>query len=97
MNGRKGRYGMQIITKVQLPAIDPNCRAWNRWADHRPRISTRKHERHVHERLTAIGFATSACRTHPLQRTKTAVIFRKTGNLRAVQLLPEGVDQSNSV
>jgi len=37
--------------------------------------------------LTAIGLEASGYGTHSLRRTKAAEIFRKTGNLRAVQLL----------
>ena len=37
--------------------------------------------------MTAIGLEPSAYSTHSLRRTKEAEIYRKTGNLRAVQLL----------
>ena len=37
--------------------------------------------------MTAIGFEPSGYGTHSLRRTKAAEIYRKTGNLRAVQLL----------
>jgi len=38
-------------------------------------------------RLAAIGLEPSGYGTHSLRRTKAAEIYRKTGNLRAVQLL----------
>lgn len=37
--------------------------------------------------MVAIGLDPSGYGTHSLRRTKVALIYRKTGNLRAVQLL----------
>ena len=37
--------------------------------------------------MSAIGLDPSGYGTHSLRRTKAAQIYRKTGNLRAVQLL----------
>jgi len=37
--------------------------------------------------LHAIGLDPLAYGTHSLRRTKTSMIYRRTGNLRAVQLL----------
>jgi integrase len=34
-----------------------------------------------------VGLDASLFGTHPLRRTKATLIYRKTGNLRAVQLL----------
>ncbi|WP_281995685.1 tyrosine-type recombinase/integrase [Ruegeria faecimaris] len=53
----------------------------------RPHISTRQHGRLVRDWVTAIGLESSGYGTHSLRRTKAAEIYRKTGNLRAVQLL----------
>ena len=39
------------------------------------------------EWLSLIGLDPSAFGTHSVRRTKAALIYRKTGNLRAVQLL----------
>ena len=36
--------------------------------------------------MTSIGFEPSAYGTHSMRRTKVAQIYRKNGNLRAVQL-----------
>ncbi|WP_281992724.1 tyrosine-type recombinase/integrase [Sulfitobacter geojensis] len=54
---------------------------------HRPHISTRQYGRLVGDWVTSIGLEPSAYGTHSLRRTKAAEIYRKTGNLRAVQLL----------
>ncbi|ABV94323.1 hypothetical protein Dshi_2590 [Dinoroseobacter shibae DFL 12 = DSM 16493] len=53
----------------------------------RPHISTRQYGRLVRDWVTAIGLEPSGYGTHSLRRTKAAAIYRKTGNLRAVQLL----------
>lgn len=37
--------------------------------------------------VNSIGLGPSAYGTHSMRRTKVAQIYRKTGNLRAVQLL----------
>jgi integrase len=52
-----------------------------------PHISTRQYARIVHRWVDAAGLDGSAYGTHSLRRTKAAQIYRKTGNLRAVQLL----------
>ncbi len=53
----------------------------------RPHISTRQYARLAREWVTAINLEPSGYGTHSLRRTKAAQIYRKTGNLRAVQLL----------
>jgi len=53
----------------------------------RPHISTRQYGRIVLGWVTSIGLEPSGYGTNSLRRTKAAEIYRKTGNLRAVQLL----------
>ncbi|WP_446719196.1 tyrosine-type recombinase/integrase [Halocynthiibacter sp. C4] len=50
-------------------------------------ISTRQYVRLVRDWVKSIGLEPSAYGTHSMRRTKVAQIYRKTGNLRAVQLL----------
>jgi site-specific recombinase XerC len=50
-------------------------------------ISTRQYSRLVREWVKSIGLEPSAFGTHPMRRTKVSQIYKKTGNLRAVQLL----------
>ncbi len=50
-------------------------------------MTTRQYGRLVDEWIAAIGLVPSAYGTHSLRRTKAALIYRKTGNIRAVQLL----------
>jgi integrase len=52
-----------------------------------PHLSTRRYARIVHRWVECAGLDTSAYGTHPMRRTKPAQIYKKTGNLRAVQLL----------
>ena len=52
-----------------------------------PHLSTRQYARIVHAWVESAGLDSSAYGTHSMRRTKAAQIYRKTGNLRAVQLL----------
>ncbi len=50
-------------------------------------ISTRQYARLVGDWIEGIGLGRSAYGTHSLRRTKVALIYKRTGNLRAVQIL----------
>lgn len=50
-------------------------------------ISSRQYARIVHRWISNIGLDDRGFGTHSLRRTKVAQLYRKTGNLRAVQLL----------
>ncbi|MFA5912274.1 MAG: tyrosine-type recombinase/integrase [Burkholderiales bacterium] len=50
-------------------------------------ISTRQYARKVHHWVDAVGLDTSAYGTHSMRRTKATLIYKRTKNLRAVQLL----------
>jgi len=54
-----------------------------------PHLSTRQYARIVHSWVASAGLDSSAygTHTHSMRRTKAAQIYKKTGNLRAVQLL----------
>jgi integrase len=52
-----------------------------------PHISTRQYSRLVQHWVKSIGLDSASYGTHSMRRTKAAQIYRKTGNLRAVQLL----------
>lgn len=52
-----------------------------------PHISTRQYARIVASWVREIGLDPAACGTHSLRRTKASLIYRRTKNLRAVQLL----------
>ena len=50
-------------------------------------LSTRQYARIVHRWVDSAGLDGMAYGTHSMRRTKVAQIYRKTGNLRAIQLL----------
>jgi len=52
-----------------------------------PHISTRQYARIVHQWVAAIGLDSTVYGTHTLRRTKATLIYKRTKNLRAVQLL----------
>ena len=53
----------------------------------RQSMTTREYARLLSEWLTGIGLDAHVYGTHSLRRTKATLIYRRTGNLRAVQLL----------
>ncbi len=52
-----------------------------------PHLSTRQYARIVQSWVREIGLDPAAYGTHTLHRTKASLIYRRTKNLRAVQLL----------
>lgn len=52
-----------------------------------PHLSTRQYARIVHRWVEDAGLETGSYGTHTMCRTKASLIYRRTGNLRAVQLL----------
>ena len=55
--------------------------------DYMGQMSTRQYARLVHEWTAGIGLQHHDYDTHSLRRTKAAIIYKATGNLRAVQVL----------
>ncbi len=52
-----------------------------------PHLSTRQYARIVHGWVEDIGLDTTCYGTHTMRRTKPTLIYKRTKNLRAVQLL----------
>jgi site-specific recombinase XerD len=50
-------------------------------------VSSRQYARNVHHWVEAAGLDSSAYGTHSMRRTKATLIYKRTKNLRAVQLL----------
>ena len=50
-------------------------------------LSTRQYSRLVRKWISSIGLDPALYGTHSLRRTKATLIYKRTGNLRAVQLL----------
>ena len=55
--------------------------------DHTKHMSTRQYARLVDEWVAAIGLRPEEYGTHSLRRTKASMIYRATGNIRAIQIL----------
>jgi len=55
--------------------------------DRTKHLSARQYARLVHRWIAEVGLETSRHGTHSLRRTKATLIYRKTGNWRAVQIL----------
>ncbi|MEO1324734.1 MAG: tyrosine-type recombinase/integrase, partial [Pseudomonadota bacterium] len=55
--------------------------------DHSRHLSTRQYARLVDEWVEAIGLRPEEYGTHSLRRTKASIIYKATGNIRAIQIL----------
>jgi integrase len=89
--------------RVQFEITEDTRDAVSKWIDHAglrstdflfasrisgsPHISTRQYARIVHKWIEDIGLDSSSYGTHSLRRTKASLIYKRTKNLRAVQLL----------
>jgi len=88
---------------VQFEITEQTRDALSNWIDHAkltsgdylfksrlkssPHISTRQYARIVESWVSEIGLDPSVYGTHSMRRTKATLIYRRTKNLRAVQLL----------
>ena len=88
---------------VQFELTDQARQSISRWLDHRRtkddpwlfpsrqwpgrHLSTRQYSRLVKQWVASIRLEPSAFGTHSLRRTKVCLLYKKTGNLRACQLL----------
>ncbi len=72
---------------IEKATLKPEqCLFPSRLADS-PHVSTRQYARIVHQWVSAIGLDSTVYGTHTMRRTKATLIYRRTKNLRAVQLL----------
>jgi integrase len=55
--------------------------------DRTDHLSTRQYARLVDEGVSGVGLRRKEYGTHSLRRTKASIIYKATGNLRAVQIL----------
>ena len=55
--------------------------------DHSRHLSTQQYARLVDEWVEAIGLRPEEYGTHSLRRTKASIIYKATGNIRAIQIL----------
>jgi integrase len=96
---RQKKTGVPVrfeVTEQTRQAVDDYIRAAGRkpgeflfGAQRRPGqcLSTRQYARLVGDWISGIGLDACLFGTHSLRRTKATLIYRRTGNLRAVQLL----------
>jgi len=76
-----------IQSWVSSQALKPNDYLFPSRTSHSPHISTRQYARIVDYWVSLIGLDRHEYGTHSLRRTKATLIYRRTKNLRAVQLL----------
>ncbi len=76
-----------LTTWIDDPAMIGSDFLWSGRFHDLDHISTRQYARLVKNWVASIGLEPSSYGTHSLRRTKVAQIYKKTGNLRAVQLL----------
>jgi len=72
---------VRTLSKLPGEFLFPSRRKRNR------PIATRQYARLVDKWVASIGLDATRFGTHSLRRTKASLIYRRTGNLRAVQLL----------
>ena len=72
------------ITHAELLAGDYLFKSRNRVSSH---LSTRQYARRVNVWVSDIGLDPAEYGTHSMRRTKASLIYRRTKNLRAVQIL----------
>ncbi len=94
---KTGRPVRFEVTDQTRQAIDDYLRLTGRKAgqflfagrgdDEKRGLTTRQYARLVQEWVASIGLDPAKFGTHSLRRTKAVLIYRRTGNLRAVQLL----------
>jgi site-specific recombinase XerD len=67
--------------------LEPNSYLFNSRRKSSSHLSTRQYAKLLKDWVAAIGLDPHAYGTHSLRRTKATLIYRRTKNLRAVQLL----------
>lgn len=76
-----------VLHWIKLSGSQSNDYLFPNRNDKSRHMSTRQYARIVKRWVTTIGLDVSAYGTHSMRRTKPALIYKRTKNLRAVQLL----------
>ncbi len=76
-----------VLTHLKDKNLDQSPYLFPSRADPDRHLSTRQYARLVSAWVESIGLDATLFGTHSLRRTKATLIYRRTGNLRAVQLL----------
>ena len=82
-----GQTREAIRTWIEQRSLDTSMYLFPSRVHDRPHLSTRQYARIVNRWVASIDLDPRKYGTHSLRRTKAALIYKKTGNLRAVQLL----------
>jgi integrase len=91
--GRPVQFEISLQTRAALEALlEPTDKSSGDYLfpsrfEAKDHLSIRQYARLVHKWVEAAGLDTVVYGTHSMRRTKAAQIYKKTGNLRAVQLL----------
>lgn len=85
LRSRSKQYGTDGVDR-RRSLSGPDCR-FPIGIRSSPHLSTRQYARIVKTRFAETGLDPRAYSTHSLRRTKASIIYRRTRNLRAVQLL----------
>jgi integrase len=72
---------------IQHAELKPSDFLFTSRVESSPHISTRQYARIVHRWVQEAGLESGSYGTHTMRRTKATLIYRRTRNLRAVQLL----------
>ena len=81
------RTGQSITNWIQHMGLKPSDYLFPSRVQQEAHLSTRQYARIVERWVRAIGLDSSQYGTHSLRRTKASLIYRRTKNLRAVQIL----------
>jgi integrase len=76
-----------LMTWLARRGGSPNAYVFPSRVDRTKHLSTRQYARLVDEWVTSIGLQRQEYGTHSMRRTKVAMIYKATGNLRAIQIL----------
>ena len=74
-----------------------SCRQRDSRVDYLGHLNTRQYARLVDEWVSTVSLDQREYGTHSLRRTKAALIYKATGNLRAVQILLGHTNIENTV
>jgi integrase len=76
-----------VVDWIKHASLHSDCYLFRTRQLQSPHLSTRQYARIVGRWIGAIGLDVGAYGTHTMRRTKASLIYRRTKNLRAVQLL----------
>ena len=76
-----------VQTWIQDAGLRPSYFLFTSRVANSPHLSTRQYARIVHRWVKDAGLESSSYGTHTMRRIKASLIYRRTRNLRAVQLL----------